>query len=539
MSMKLEEILEDVNGLLAIANSYANAFEEASIMAGLLRSHKIFVIPFSQSMEELEREITRIKKDIVKTIESPSRENYEGLYERVIPLFRERSNLDQKILTQLFLKGDIPGMNTLLTSDSLTSYTKEGVETLLAFSDGDTIFGENLAQDRVLLSFVFNYIDDATLFKRESIEKASQEVIGNVQTFLRRAQHLYKFDVEGAIQNYASLLAKIQKLCEENGVAHLYGDATPRHVQSLQLSSQSSFLKSKSREMGFVQKRKEIISANSEEVKLVKTLALSPDWGNNVLDVAEYVRWKNAEDIERYHVLDYSKGLVRVPYSRVEISDVIGQEDNVKRLGQLLYSFASGKQIPPIILRGGPGVGKTLSMRALAEIHPDLRIVLVRSGLISRLEQLRDAFEDLPYRIAAYVDDMHFGMDFDFEAFKTTTSGMRDDWPDNVTLVASVNPESYDRAVPSSVKSRWIVIDYGDQLHESSAEEVFKSICKREELPYTEQLYADFSSRYMPKGIFQKVGLKETPYNGRQMEQFIRETKAIKDVEFPEPLART
>ncbi len=533
MMSGLEEILEDLNCLLSNANSYANAFEEASIVGKMLSSTP-FELPFSESMMELERELVRVKKDIFRTLEMPSRENCEALYSRVAPLFREQETARYEGFIEFLLKGSLR-FERNVSSDPITSYAKSSMETLLAFSDGDTVFSENLAQEKVLMSFMFDYVDGASLFLKESMEKASQEVIGNIQVFLRKVQHLYRFDVESAIRSYASLLGKIQNFCEENGVPGMYGEATPRHIQSLKLSSQSSFQKSKAARSSFVQMRKEIIS-DPDAVKLLATLSQSLDWGINVLDVAEYVRWRNAEDIDRYHILDYGKGLAHVPFSKVDISDVIGQEDNVKRLGQCLYAFASGGKVPPIILRGGPGVGKTLSIRALAEIHPDLRIVMVKSVLLSDLDGVFRRFKDSPYRIALYADDMHFGMNFDFEGFKTTTSGIRNDWPGNILLVASVNPESYDRAIPSSVKSRWIEIDYGDHLPETYAEDVFRSICKNKGLPYAEQLYADFRAKYMQQGLLQRVGLKETPYNGRLMEQFIMERSAIEGIPLPEYL---
>lgn len=169
-----------------------------------------------------------------------------------------------------------------------------------------------------------------------------------------------------------------------------------------------------------------------------------------------------------------------------------------------------------------------MSFRALAGIHPNLRVVLIDSSELNNVQQLIEKTRELPYQIVGYVDDMHFGPFFDIEEFKTTTDGVKDEWPANFTLAISVNPEAWDK-LPDSLKERFgVKLDYVGKLGEEHWSEVFKVVTKHEGVEYTPELFKQFKADRRVKSWARM--------NGRNMRDYVREHNAVTGVEFPEAI---
>ena len=431
-----------------------------------------------------------------------------------------------------------------MITDPITSFNHYARDLLMVYSRGDTLFGGTVAKDQFLMWMMHKLLNSRT-FSSEGLNAASDEMVTAMRHSLNNLQAMYRVDAEGMVREYACILEAIQgEVVDRDSVFKEIRPGHRRHIFSLEEQAQGKFRITKGvTEEDFGQEtvreayqvRQEITSGTDPVAQLLVQFAQdNKPWSSYLSDVIALVRARNSKPIDLHTIVEYDKKgtLVRAEYAKVSMAEVIGQEENVKHLGRLLYAFGEGKRIPNIVLYGKPGRGKTMSIRALADCHPRLRTILLSYADISGLGKVIEQTTKLPYQIVAYVDDMHFPDGFDIEHFKTKTCGVKDDWPSNFALVVSVNPEAFDH-LPESMRDRFGVrLNYTRCLDKEQWKEVFRVTAKHEGLEYSDMLWG---------GFFRAKGIEPTDetlgkLNGRMVRDYMREQAAMKGVEFPQGL---
>ena len=371
-------------------------------------------------------------------------------------------------------------------------------------------------------------------------------MIRALRTSLDLMQELYGVSAEAMVREYAAILERVEaRLFEDNpNLAHLQRGHR-REIYDLSNKAAGHFKVSRrgiARDWGERERPtygiKTAVSGKSAIDLLTQMAAPDAEWADFLPDIVDHIVEYHAEDIDKYKgMLEFDgKDFTPVSYTKPAIEDIIGQQDNVQRLGRLLYSFGEGNRIPNIVLRSRPGRGKTMSLRALADVHPDLRVVLIHHKYLNHLGTLIDKLAELPYQVAAYVDDMHFGLGFDVEEFKTKTCGVKNDWPPNFALVVAVNPEAYDD-LPESMKARFgITLDYNKPFTLDEWKQIFEVTAREVGVEYWDGLWNEFFKVHGKKP--NDVTYLNDQLSARVVRDFMIERKAINDVDFPPGLQR-
>ncbi|MEK6857458.1 MAG: DUF815 domain-containing protein, partial [Nanoarchaeota archaeon] len=220
-----------------------------------------------------------------------------------------------------------------------------------------------------------------------------------------------------------------------------------------------------------------------------------------------------------FRVGNQAHNIEPVKIKNIEREWIIGQDKNVERLENLMTAFVAGNQIPFVALYGEPGVGKTLSMKYLAN-KLDFKLILIDSSWTSNLLKLAEFYGEKGYPTVIYIDDLHIHYDPRyFESFRTDVQGPVD-FPKNVTTILSVNPEGFD-TLPESIRDRFVIFDYTLQKPYSKdfVEKLVRANSAMLDIEFSPSLVELFLQRY---NYTEKMNL-----NPRKVHQFLLEHKAL------------
>ena len=122
--------------------------------------------------------------------------------------------------------------------------------------------------------------------------------------------------------------------------------------------------------------------------------------------------------------------------------DLVGYEDQKRRLRENTESFLNGKSANNCLLYGESGTGKSSSIRALLNEYSKngLRIIEVYKHQYREINDLIDSLKDRNYRFIIYMDDLSFEeFEVEYKYLKAVLEGGLESRPENVLIYATSN----------------------------------------------------------------------------------------------------
>ena len=134
-----------------------------------------------------------------------------------------------------------------------------------------------------------------------------------------------------------------------------------------------------------------------------------------------------------------------VPISNTEqiiFSDLIGYEDQKKRLLENTEAFVAGRPANNVLLFGDSGTGKSSSIKALINKYYDqgLRMIEIYKHQFRDLSQVISQIKNRNYRFIIYMDDLSFEeFEIEYKYLKAVIEGGLEKKPDNILIYATSN----------------------------------------------------------------------------------------------------
>ncbi len=217
----------------------------------------------------------------------------------------------------------------------------------------------------------------------------------------------------------------------------------------------------------------------------------SDDWSGSleaVQNLINDVRYPRLGHLRRYRVLSTDRYFTPVQLvSAPEREDIVGIDDNLKRLEALVRGYAKGRSTPNIVLIGQGGVGKTTSLRYVMEATKD--VDNIRYFLMDSLESIRQLAElSDGYKPVGIIDDMRGEVNPRVYAhLKQQLEGLGDILSDKALVIISVNPEIWDH-LDDPVKQRLGGVELIYQPNPESYEQLVKQFCDKFYVEYKPEL---------------------------------------------------
>jgi len=443
----LEQILGDIKTEAKVIRNKVSSFN--GDVDNLLAMHGNFDFdllqfsgPFFGMARAMETDLNVLIEDIESTIEDTTPEGRERVYNHAQPIFMARRDPQMHI--------DRPDFN-----DPLTYYLQFASILAGTYETGEEVIAPTLYKDFFLKEILRKSLIGLPIFREKSVSDIGPEAIRMGKAQLRYLQSAYEFDHEKTLQEYSSLLTRIERSIRPHVENPQFKGLRKRQIASIEFQPGPSV---STPSENYVEIQRDKLAS-----KLIQRLVDSSDWRKNIRSVANYIleatKLKEPDIFDTNEFLRYdsrSRQFRTTDIDRVYKRDIFGFSDNVDEVYDLLEAFAMGTEIPNIALIGREGVGKTMTLRYAANKIKNLKVVMISSDQLHSLDELVERVSQREYQTLICVDDLQFNdarYDTWIETFKEVTSGVKE-LPKNVSIGISVNPESFEK-LDDSVKARF------------------------------------------------------------------------------------
>ena len=126
----------------------------------------------------------------------------------------------------------------------------------------------------------------------------------------------------------------------------------------------------------------------------------------------------------------------------MRLDDLIGYENQKKRLKDNTEAFVAGRKANNVLLYGDAGTGKSTSIKAILNQYYDqgLRMIEVYKHEFKYLQRIIAQIKNRNYKFVIYMDDLSFEeFEIEYKYLKAVIEGGLEVKPDNVLIYATSN----------------------------------------------------------------------------------------------------
>ncbi|MCX7193397.1 MAG: ATP-binding protein [Proteobacteria bacterium] len=191
-------------------------------------------------------------------------------------------------------------------------------------------------------------------------------------------------------------------------------------------------------------------------------------------------------------------------FQRIQLADLLGIDDQKKRIGQNTRQFVKGGTANNVLLSGARGTGKSSLVKALLNEYADsgLRVIQIeKSGLVD-LPLIVGLVEGRPERFILYCDDLSFNADEDgYQTLKAALDGDLVAFSDNLLIYATSNRR---HLMPDYMSDNLATKYAGEEIHPAESVEEKVSLSERFGLwisfyPFSQDEYLAICARWLQR----------------------------------------
>ncbi len=155
--------------------------------------------------------------------------------------------------------------------------------------------------------------------------------------------------------------------------------------------------------------------------------------------------------------------------AHVYLDDLVGYENQKKKLTDNTDAFVSGKKANNCLLFGDAGTGKSSSMKAIANEYYEkgLRVIEIYKHQFQDLNEVVSQIKNRNYKFIIYMDDLSFeDFEIEYKYLKAVIEGGLEKKPENVLIYATSNRRHLIRETASDKKDRDEELHTNDTVQE-------------------------------------------------------------------------